>query len=106
MSDESADRFRDNVDAVGAAMDALRAERDRLANHLARALNEARSAKADNARLRKPLVNLIEAIDSGNLEMNSPDIDLIDGIPPSPWHEHLIHHIRAALAPTTEGKDG
>lgn len=41
---------------------------------------------------------LIEAVDSGNLQMNSPEIGGHDDIPPHPWHEEWMHLTRQALA--------
>lgn len=43
------------------------------------------------------LRQIIEAFDSHNLEMNSPDITVSDEHPPHPWHEEWLHHARALL---------
>ena len=40
---------------------------------------------------------LIDAIDTGNLEMNSPEIGGHDDIPQHPWHEQWLHHARDAI---------
>lgn len=45
----------------------------------------------------KVLKELIAAIDAGQLEMNSPEIDLGDNTPPFRWHEEWLHHARQAL---------
>ena len=44
---------------------------------------------------------LVAAVDSGSLEMNSPEIGGEDGdpgIPPHPWHEEWLYHTREALS--------
>ena len=44
------------------------------------------------------LIEIVGAIDSGNLEMNSTEIDVGDpDIPPHPWHEEWLHLVRAFL---------
>lgn len=43
------------------------------------------------------LKELIAAIDAGQLEMNSPEIDLGDGTSPFRWHEEWLHHAKNAL---------
>ena len=48
--------------------------------------------------LVEALRNLINAIDTGNLEMNSPEIGGHDDIPLRPWHEEWIYRARAALS--------
>lgn len=41
---------------------------------------------------------LVEAVDSGNLRMESPEIgEPENGIPYHPWHEELLHHARHVL---------
>ena len=51
------------------------------------------------AALATRLGELIDAVDTGNAEMNSVEIDTGDpDIQPHPWHEEWLHHARAALA--------
>ncbi|KKM22876.1 hypothetical protein LCGC14_1620850 [marine sediment metagenome] len=53
---------------------------------------------AERDRLKELLDDLIKAFDSGNLEMNSPEIDPGDPeIPPHPWHEEWLSMVRAVL---------
>lgn len=49
------------------------------------------------ARMAMVLRQLIDAYDTNNLEMNSPEIGGENDIPPHPWHEEWLHHARAAL---------
>lgn len=50
------------------------------------------------ARLRSIVRQAIEAHDSGNLQLSSPEIgDPDNDIPMHPWHEEWLHHARAAL---------
>jgi hypothetical protein len=46
---------------------------------------------------------LIEAFDTGNLEMNSPEIGGHDDIPLHPWHMQWLHLARAALLKASPG---
>lgn len=49
------------------------------------------------------LIEIVGAVDSGNLEMNSTEIDVGDpDIPPHPWHEEWLHLVRALLAKPVE----
>ena len=66
-----------------------------------REANAALIVRAVNAHdeLVKRLGELIDAVDTGNAEMNSVEIDTGDpDIQPHPWHEEWLHHARAALA--------
>lgn len=54
---------------------------------------------------------MVEAYDSGNLQMSSPEIgEPENDIPYHPWHAELLHHARLALEPTAlsrpHGGDG
>ena len=46
------------------------------------------------------LAKAVEAIDSGNLQMDSAEIDDSFEYPPHPWHEEWLHYVRAFLAET------
>jgi hypothetical protein len=59
--------------------------------------------RAENERLREALRDIINAVDTGNLEMNSPEIGGHDDIPLHAWHEEWLHHARAALSKATGG---
>jgi len=60
--------------------------------------------------LAHELGKLLEAIDAGQLEMNSPELDgdPESGIPPHPWHEEWLYYARRAHARATpeETTDG
>ena len=55
-------------------------------------------ARYVNNEMRARLRELLEALDSGNLQMNSPDIDADPPERPHPWHEEWLHHARKAVA--------
>ncbi len=60
----------------------------------------AMSFDARVTKLETTLRQIVEAFDTGNLEMNSPRIGVGDE-PPHPWHEEWLHYARATLAETT-----
>jgi len=47
--------------------------------------------------LKKLLADIVEAFDAGQLQMNSPEIQIGDE-PPHPWHEEWLGYARAAMA--------
>lgn len=52
-----------------------------------------------NAELLTALVSLLDALDTGDLEMNSPEIGgENEDNPPHRWHEEWVHYARAATA--------
>lgn len=52
----------------------------------------------EDERLRKIIRQAVEAYDSGNLQLNSPEIgDPENDIPMHPWHEEWLHYARAAI---------
>jgi hypothetical protein len=56
---------------------------------------------AERDRLVGLLSDFVEAFDSGNLQMNSTEIDPGDPeIPPHPWHEEWLSLVRAVLDET------
>jgi hypothetical protein len=59
--------------------------------------------RAENEALRSLLAEIVKAHGTGNLELNSPEIGGHDDIPPHPWHEEWLHHVRAALKETDNG---
>jgi hypothetical protein len=71
---------------------------------ISKALVEHYKARAERAEA--VVRQVIEAYDSGNLELNSPELDgdIESGIPPHPWHEQWLYHARQALATYTEGE--
>jgi hypothetical protein len=61
-------------------------------------LKEAREDRDEIKKLKGIIKELIEAYDSKNLEMRSPEIgEPENGIPYHEWHEEWLHHARAAV---------
>lgn len=46
----------------------------------------------------KALEDILRAVDTGNLELNSPEIGGHDHIPPHPWHEEWLYRARAIIS--------
>lgn len=54
------------------------------------------------AQALRVVCQMVEAFDSGNLQMSSPEIgEPENDIPYHPWHDELLHHARLALEPAT-----
>jgi hypothetical protein len=57
----------------------------------------ARVAQAEVKRLRSIIKQIVEAYDSGNLQMSSPEVgEPENDIPMHPWHEEWLHYARKA----------
>ena len=53
----------------------------------------------ENKMLLEALKQIIEAVDTGNLEMTSPETVMAGT--PYPWHEEWLYRARAAIAKAT-----
>lgn len=68
--------------------------------HNEKLIAEGRAAKSEreNDKLRTVILELLKAYDSGNLQMNSPEIgEPENDIPMHQWHEEWLHHARTAV---------
>lgn len=54
---------------------------------------ESRRADEAEALLR----DLVEGLDTGNVQMDSAEIDNDVEVPPHPWHEEWLYHVRTFL---------
>jgi hypothetical protein len=63
----------------------------------ARVARKEEDAQAEVKRLRSIIKQIVEAYDSGNLQMSSPEVgEPENDIPMHPWHEEWLHYARKA----------
>lgn len=76
-------------------------ERDPFGDHFSQhdlQLIATLAPQPEDERLRKIIRQAVEAYDSGNLQLSSPEIGEPESdIPMHPWHEEWLHYARAAL---------
>lgn len=66
-------------------------------------LSDRQESAAEITKLRGLIKGIVDAYDSGNLEMRSPEVGEPDvGIPMHEWHEEWLHYARGTF-PAADG---